>query len=390
MSKSKTASQNGGRWLLTIVVPLVLIGGLVWYFNEIFLFLMFAIIVSCIINPVIELLAKIKIRSRSAPRTMLAILAFGLVFLVVWGIIRLFVPLLADEISLFTSIKPEQIVAIFRPILEDTENFLVRNQLVGQDPNALETILKNRISTLINVNQIGNWVQNLISFSGNLFFGLFAVLFMTFFMVNDRDLLKRAATTILPDRYSIPANNAFSRIDELLSRYFVGLIIQSTVNALIIGIGLSVLGVKNAFLIGLFSGIVNIIPYLGPLIALVFALFVGLTTTFSLSAVAHANIMAFTLQIVTVFLGAKILDDVVIQPMVSSKSVNAHPLEIFIVILVGARISGAMGMFLAIPIYTILRITAREFLSGFHVVEKLTQNVYGDEPPTEENQESNP
>ena len=77
-------------------------------------------------------------------------------------------------------------------------------------------------------------------------------------------------------------------------------------------------------------------------------------------------------KVVIVFGAMQLLDNFILQPWIFSNSVLAHPLEIFIVILMGAQINGIIGMVLAIPVYTVLRVIARAFLSEFKLVQKIT------------------
>jgi predicted PurR-regulated permease PerM len=70
-----------------------------------------------------------------------------------------------------------------------------------------------------------------------------------------------------------------------------------------------------------------------------------------------------------------VLDAALIQPFIFSKSVKAHPLEVFLVILVAGTVAGIPGMIFAIPSYTIFRVIAREFLSGFKIIRKLTEKI---------------
>jgi predicted PurR-regulated permease PerM len=158
---------------------------------------------------------------------------------------------------------------------------------------------------------------------------------------------------------------------ELLRRYFLGVALQSMIMASMVGISLYALGIQNAFLIGLFAGMVNVIPYLGPLLGASLGILIALTT--SLHMDFEAQLFPLLYKVVMVFAGAQLVDAFVVQPNVLGSSVKAHPLEIFIVILMASTIGGVIGMVLAIPVYTILRVIAREFLSEYKIVDSLTR-----------------
>ena len=159
----------------------------------------------------------------------------------------------------------------------------------------------------------------------------------------------------------------------MLRRYFIGIIMQVSVVTILISLGLWGLGVENALLIGFLAGIVNIVPYVGPIIGAIVALFITLTT--GLSETSGVELLPLLGKIAVVFACVQLIDNFFIQPYIFSNSVKAHPLEIFIVISIAGTLAGVTGMILAIPGYTLIRIIAREFLSGFKVVDTLTKNL---------------
>lgn len=81
------------------------------------------------------------------------------------------------------------------------------------------------------------------------------------------------------------------------------------------------------------------------------------------------------IRVLSVFIIMQIIDNFVLQPIIFSKSVKAHPLEIFLVVLIGAKLGGILGMVLAIPLYTVFRVIGKVFLSEFKVIQNLTRNI---------------
>jgi len=141
----------------------------------------------------------------------------------------------------------------------------------------------------------------------------------------------------------------------------------------LLSLGLTIFNVKNALLIGFFGGIMNVIPYLGPVIGAIVGVLLAVTT--SLSYGLYAETVPLIFIVLGVFASANLIDNIVLQPLIYSNSVKAHPVEIFLVILIAGSMAGIPGMILAIPSYTVLRIIAKEFLSQFRVVQKLTKNI---------------
>ncbi len=374
MASTKTTTDERIK-ILWAILPLTIFCCFVWYFQNIVLYLLLAIILSYILNPLVNVLAKVQIKRIGLPRWLLTFVAFAVVFGLIYGFFALFAPLIGQQWSLIRNTTPEEILVALNPFLQKIEKTLVSFHLLENQKGLLEKTIIAKISDTLGSNSVNTLVQNATDAAGSFVFGFFAVLFMTFFIVKERSLLREASDSLLPDRYTEPARNAFSRVEELLSRYFLGIIAQSTIVATLIALGMWGIGIKNALLIGVFAGVINVVPYIGPVTGILFALFVGITTNLNLNF--DTQLVPLLTQMAMVLIGVQLLDNWIVQPTIFSKTVNAHPLEIFIVVLMGSRVGGAFGMFLAIPVYTILRVTAREFFMGYQVVRKITKNIYG-------------
>ena len=159
----------------------------------------------------------------------------------------------------------------------------------------------------------------------------------------------------------------------MLTRYMFGLISEVLCMMTLIFIGLSIFGVKNALVIAVMGGLMNIIPYLGPLMGCALGVVIGIISNLGIGN--YNMILPNTLEIIGVFVGANLIDNFVLQPMIYSKSVFAHPIEIFLVILMAGNIGGVVGMIIAIPSYTLIRIVAKQLLSGFKFIELLTKKL---------------
>ena len=145
---------------------------------------------------------------------------------------------------------------------------------------------------------------------------------------------------------------------------------------IIISTTLTIIGLKNAVVIGVIGGMLNIIPYLGPLMGACVGVILGIISIF---VAGEYNMLLNTIIVVAAtFAGANLIDNFVLQPLIYSKSVKAHPIEIFIVILMAGKLAGIIGMIVAIPSYTLIRIVAKQFLSKFRIVEMLTKKLDSD------------
>jgi len=176
-----------------------------------------------------------------------------------------------------------------------------------------------------------------------------------------------------PDKHYEKVDKAIKSTSNLLTRYFIGIVFQISLIMVLLFLGLSILGVENALLIAFLAGLFNVIPYVGPLIGISIGLLLGITGSMQLDF--YSQTVPLLAGMLIVFAIVQLLDNFVFQPLIFSNSVKAHPLEIFVVILMSATLGGILGMVLAIPVYTILRVFAKEFLTRFKVVRSLTKNI---------------
>ena len=129
------------------------------------------------------------------------------------------------------------------------------------------------------------------------------------------------------------------------------------------------MSMRDASVIGLIMGVMNVVPYAGPFIGGLIAVSISMLTPIGGEIMYTACVVLSTIVVV------KVVDDFVIQPTLYSERIQAHPLEVFLVILIAGFIGGVWGMLLAIPLYTIIRVFAREFFSEYSIVRKLTNQM---------------
>lgn len=206
----------------------------------------------------------------------------------------------------------------------------------------------------------------------NAVIALFSITFITFFFLKDDNLFLRIILAVTPTKYEGNVKHALSSASSLLSRYFIGILAESTIMMLMVSISLICCGYlpQNAFFIGLIVGVLNVIPYVGPWLGF------GISLLVSMAFVGGGTTMTFiVLSLAITILAAQMIDNFLLQPLLYSNSVNAHPLEIFIVILMAGHFAGVVGMLFAIPGYTVLRVIAKEFFNHFKIVRKLTEKM---------------
>jgi len=266
-------------------------------------------------------------------------------------------------------------------------------QITEEDVEASKSFfdkVRENIYNFLDPSKIPELFGNAIGFFSNLFIAIMSIFFVSFFFLKEQGLFSSIISTILPNKHEAKGMHAIDEASTLLIRYFIGISIQIIVITGFVTIALTVLGIKNALLIGFFAALMNVIPYLGPILGASF----GVIITISSYAAAtnspelgeaingavqesafYTDLLPTILKVLVVFGVMQVLDNFIFQPFIFGKSVKAHPLEIFIVVLMGAKLGGILGMVLAIPVYTILRVIAKVFMSEFKIVQQITKNL---------------
>lgn len=233
--------------------------------------------------------------------------------------------------------------------------------------------LKQNIGYYINPQRIQDIFSSTVSAFGNIIVGIASVLFIAFFFLREQGLFFNLISAAVPDKYGEQTKQAIEQTSGLLIRYFSGILLQMMIITVFVFVPLSLLGVKNALLIGFFAAIMNVIPYIGPIIGAGFAVLITISS--NLDVDFYQIILPQLTKVVIIFAMMQVMDNFLLQPTIFSKSVKAHPLEIFLVVLIGAEIGGVLGMVLAIPFYTAFRVIGKVFLSEFKVIQQLTRNI---------------
>lgn len=350
--------------------------GLSWYYlSSIISYIIIAGVVSLLGRPVMTSFQNIKIGKLKMPTSIAAVLTLLTFYLVVGAFVALFAPMIVKQIGLLRDLDYNSILVSLEQPLEQLNNFL-RKYGVIQPTQQIEEVAQEGMKTYLGKLNIGNVFGSVFGVIGDVFgvlISTFAITFICFFFLTDRALFYNLVFSLVPPQFENGFDNVVHQSKELLTRYFFGVMAQFIAVAIYITLGMLLLGVDNALLIGFFGGIVNIIPYVGPILGLAFGIFVGITTNLGMEF--YTEMLPLIIKIAIVFGSMQIFDNIFLQPMIFSNSVKAHPLEIFILILVAGTLSGVTGMILAIPLYTIFRVIAKEFLSEFKVFQRLSRNL---------------
>lgn len=348
-----------------------------WFFRNIVVYILVSGVLSIMGRPLVDLLSSIRIRKWYFPRALSALITL----IVIWGFIVtffvIFVPLVTTQINYFSTIDSGKIVQLIETPIQKIENlFRSFNPNIGNELS-IEGYISEKVSGVLNIQMIQNFLGSLINIMGNMVIAIFSITFITFFFLKDQHLFFESILMWIPDKYVDNVTRALNSIKHLLTRYFIGIVIQSTCIMILITIGMTIAGIdfQQALVMGLILGILNVIPYVGPWLGLFIAIIMGVASHMNQDFTTVVIPLVYYMIIVEAV--THLIDNVVFQPVIFSNSVKAHPLEIFIVVLAAGFAAGIPGMILGIPAYTVLRVFAREFFYGFKAVQKITSGLSG-------------
>lgn len=340
-------------WIALLVAFIV-------FFTSIFVYVLFSFILSMVLYPLTQRVEKsvsqLHIGNRypgeKTVRSLAALLAVCIVLLVVVLMCRLLLPALSNEIRLLTTIDYNSLSVSFDKWLYSLQTFLHEHQMIEPDETVVG-ILVDSLKRLLNLSAVTSVLGGAVNFVVSSFIAVFAILFLTFFFVRDRGLFKKGVLAIVPENRAGRVGRVVDVISGVLARYFSGLMTEVGCMMVLLSLGMLLLGVKGAVLFGVLGGLLNVIPYLGPVLGALICCILGIIN--AMSGGDYTEVWPVVLKIASVFVVANVIDNVVLQPWIYSEHLEVHAVEIFLVMLLSGMIGGILGVLLAIPVYMILR-----------------------------------
>lgn len=374
MEKQSNVERLSGYIILIGVLAIA--SALCWYFRSVLMYIVLAFVVSLVSRPLVSLMRKVQVKGKSAPDWLLAILS---IFFVIAGLSLVVTQAIPVVVNIIREAAVFNDMNLSGSDISDTVNGWVVGLFpsLGPDYDAISVILdylKNATSGFSITGLLGSVAGAVV----NLAVGLFAVVFISFFFVKDDKLFSRIVAALVPDPIEGKVTDAIVDIERLLSRYFVGLLLEMLCVAFFNFLGLSLIariGANYALGIAFIAGILNIIPYVGPIIGEVLGVLLCLVLKYGAGVGLDVNIWIFALIVLAIMLGVQLIDNFVLQPLIYSTSIQASPLEIFIVMLMAGHLGGIVGMLAAIPGYTIIRVVAGRFFYDKKIVRRLMPDL---------------
>lgn len=364
---------------ILIAAGAAIILGICWFFRDIIAYILAAVVVSLIAKPLVNVLKKISIKGKHAPDWLLAALALILVLACFLTFAYIVVPIAGGIIKNISLGNIETSLKSIAGPLADLNTFLTQTFPRLGENFRIEVAVVQEMQHMFNLSQFSSLIGSAASFFTSLAIGLFSVVFISFFFIKDDGLFTEIVCALVPDKHEETTEKALSDIGHLLSRYFIGVLLEVIGVALINFLGLSLiarLGVNAALGIAVITGILNVIPYVGPLIGVVTGTILGLIIKYSSLVPLGLDVgfLAFTAILIAILFFTQLVDNFVYQPLIYSTSIKAKPLEIFIVLLMVGYIGGPLAMIIAIPSYTVVRVIAFRFFGHIKAIKRLIPN----------------
>ena len=355
---------NGILRALGILLAIVLVLFFLYKIQSVIVYIAVAAVISLIGRPIILFLR----RKLKFSNTFAVIVTMVLLVSILVGLVGLFIPLIVEQGHNLALLNIEQLQGNIEDLYDQIVTYFEFNNI-----DVEQSIKDSNLLSKLDFAIIPNFLNSFISGLGSFSIGLFSVLFISFFFLKDSKLFEDGIMTFVPNGNEERSKRSITAIKDLLSRYFVGLIFQILILFVIYTIVLLVFGIDNAIVIAFLCALLNLVPYVGPLVSGFLMLLLSMSS--NLGESFSDVILPKTSYVMIGFIIAQLVDNFFSQPYIFSKSVKSHPLEIFLVIIISCILFGIVGMIVAIPTYTAIKVILKEFLSDYNIVQKLTKGL---------------
>ena len=351
---------NGILNALKKIIIFLLIIYFFYLIRPILIYLSISLVITIILSPLLLFLkTRLKFNNSIA-----AITSMSGLLLIIGLLIKSFIPLLVEQARNLSLLNSTELQNSVNNIIEKYSDLYFNN-----DSNFINSIINSKLFNQLDFSYITDLLNSIIASLGSFSIGIFTIIFITFFFLKDSEIIINKIKLLIPKSIKSNVNKSISQINHLLSRYFLALIIQITILFILYLILLAIVGINNILIIAFLCALLNLIPYIGPLIS--GFLLTILTLTNYIDIDFGSVIITKTIYVVIGFVIVQAIDNFLIQPILFSKSVKSHPLEIFLVILVFGYIFGVTGLILAVPCYTIIKVILRIVYSKNLVVNSF-------------------
>ena len=375
MENTERYTDKLAKYIL-LAAGIAIIGTICWFFSSVLIYILLAVVVSLIGQPIMKLLRKIKIKGHQIPDWILAMVTIITMITVFIAVITMIVPIISGILKGLSIDNIETVARhISGPLAELNQYLSSAFPALGNDFRIEMTAIQE-LKKFFDPNLFSSVLGSAASLITSLGVGIFSVTFISFFFIKDDDQFTAIIRALVPDKHESEAARAISDISHLLSRYCIGVMVEVMGVAIVNFLGLFLiarLGFTAAIGIAFMTGILNIMPYVGPLMGGIMGTILGLVIKYSsvVPVGLDVGIVPFTLILIAIFSFTQLIDNILYQPVIYSTSIKAKPLEIFIVLLIAGNLAGPLGMIVAIPCYTAVRVIAYRFFRHYKAISRL-------------------
>lgn len=327
----------------------ILVIGLILYnYSSLAVYAIIALLFSYLLEPFVN-----RMQAAGMSRTIAIIITLMTVLLVLIWISTSVIPIVANRMAILArQLQSENLTIIAQQV-----EFHLRTYFDFIPSGYLEENITGFIEDIFNFGRLSNVLGDLIAIFTNLFAAFLVIPFATFFFLKDGYKIRRDLMKMVPNKYFETTLSLIDKIESRLGYYFRSVVLQCTLVGIASWLALSVAGLNNAGTVGIIIGVANTIPYFGPVLGYLISILISIIETGDFSLVIPCIIAVMF---------AQILDNIILQPLIFSKSADMHPVAILFIILIGAQTAGILGMLVAIPIATIIKITVNQIIWSFN------------------------
>ncbi len=362
-------------WIMKVAVVAVICAAC-WYFRSVLVYVLAAFVVSLLGQPIMRLFRKFKFKGKGLPDSVLAVLTIVVILLSVSLLVTQLIPVVLHILRDASAMNAQDVP--YNSLLDQINDGLIGVfPSLGKDFNLVSFLLE-QIRSVVSLSNVSSLIGSVASVAADVAVGLFSVVFISFFFIKDGQLFGKIISALVPDNIEASVQKTIDEITRLLSRYFIGLVIEVMGVIVVDFLGLwliAQIGADYAIGIAFIAGVLNVIPYVGPLIGEVIGVLLCVVLKYGAGVGLAVPIWAFALIVLAVMLLAQLIDNFVYQPIIYSTSIKSTPLEIFIVLLLAGQIGGTAGLLVGIPVYTVVRVIAARFFYNHKAVRRLMPDI---------------
>jgi len=352
----------------TVIIFLGILIFLGYLFYNVLIFVLLAIVFASLGSPLMKLLQKIKIKEKTCSSS----LAAGITLFALVGLISLciyiLIPVVIKEIQVVSSIDPTLYTKALENWFQQADGFMYKYGFL-KDNEHISDILLTQMKSFISTINISKLASNIFSFAGTVSILVFSVIFLSFFALKDKEIFFKMIRSAIPVSFRDNYDRILAQSRIQVVRYFSSVLLDNIIVGIAIGVVCYFTKIPNALLIGFLAGIFNIIPYIGPFIAMGLGLAISITSLLPTDPTADILTLLFW-KMAIIFAVIKGIDTFALTPVIFGKSIHVHPVEIFIVILLAGYVGGVWGMIFAVPAYSMIRIVTKEFFGEYYSERK--------------------